>query len=172
MNPGHSTATQPGMAFRSSGDFDLMWREVAHAEQRVWTIAHEPFAGLFTIWEPHCELVEHDDAYQLRATLPGMQRDEVRIECQQGMLVLHGERTMEAARGAVLPRTKYGSQAFTRRFVLSEPVVAEAMVVTSRPDTLEIRIPKATVSTVAPTGSMSHLGSPEAHNDRMAVLAS
>ena len=172
MHQEHHTALQPGMALRSSGDFDLMWREMAHTAQDVWSIAHAPLPELFTIWEPRCALVEQEDAYHLQAQLPGMQREDVRIAYEGGMLLLHGERTIVAARTAALPRTTYGSQAFTRRFMLAAPVDIAAMVITYHADTLDIWLPKATASEVASTDAVSHFEDDAAHNDRMAVLAS
>ena len=59
---------------RSAGDFDAMWREMSQTDTRVWTIAHEALPHLFSTWEPRIEFSEQDDAYVLRAELPGMQR--------------------------------------------------------------------------------------------------
>ena len=117
-------------AMRSVGDFDAMWREMAQTDDQVWTMACQPLPGLFSTWEPHIDFVEQEDAYVLRADLPGMQRDDISIECHDGLLTVRGEQTVTAASDRTVPRMKHGYRAFARRFVLPEPVAAAAMVTT------------------------------------------
>jgi len=127
---------------RSVGDFDAMWREMAQTDTQVWTIAHESLPDLYSTWEPHIDFVEQDDAYVLRAELPGMQRDNITVECGDGMLTLCGEQTIESAPHGAVPRIKHGYRAFARRFVLSEPVEADAMATTYTHGVLEVHLPK------------------------------
>jgi HSP20 family protein len=127
---------------RSVGDFDAMWREMAQTDRHVWTIAHESLLDLYSTWEPHIAFVEQDDAYVLRAELSGMQRDDMTVECGDGMLTVRGEQTIVSAPHGAVPRIKYGYRAFTRRFVLSEPVEADAMATTYTHGVLEVHLPK------------------------------
>jgi HSP20 family protein len=119
-----------------------MWREMAQADEQVWTLAHQPLPGLFSAWEPRLDLVEEDDAYVLHAELPGMQRDDLTIECHDGLLTVRGEQSIRAPSGHAVPRTKHGYRAFARRFVLSEPVAADAMDTTYTHGVLTVRLPK------------------------------
>jgi HSP20 family protein len=128
---------------RSAGDFDAMWREMAQTDRRVWTIAHEPLPALYSTWEPHIEFKEHDDAYIVRAELPGMQQDDITVECRDGLLTVRGEQTIESASDGAVPRIKHGYRAFARRFVLSEPVEADAMATAYAHGVLEVHLPKA-----------------------------
>ncbi len=137
-----TSATAPAVAMRSAGDFDAMWREMAQTDKRVWTIAHEPLPHLYTTWEPHIDFVEQDDAYVLRAELPGMPRDDITVECRDGMLTVRGEQTIESASDGAVPRIKHGYRAFAQRFVLSEPVEADAMATTYTHGVLEVHLPK------------------------------
>jgi HSP20 family protein len=127
---------------RSAGDFDAMWRDMSDATPDVWAIAHEPLPGLFSPWEPRIDLIEQDDAYLLRAQLPGIQRDDITVECHQGLLTLRGEQSIELASDENGPRIKRGSRAFTRHFVLGEPVEASALAITYTHDGIELYIPK------------------------------
>ena len=127
---------------RSVGDFDIMWREMAQTNKRVWTIAHEPLPDLFSMWEPRIDLVEQDDAYVLRAELPGMQRDDMTIEYSDGILIVRGEQTIETAADHAVRRMKHGYRAFARRFVLPEPVEVDAMVATYAHGVLEVHLPR------------------------------
>src|SRR5215470_6091057 len=98
-----TSTTLPGGAMRSAGDFDAIWREMSQTDARVWTIAHEALPYLFSMWEPRIEFSEQDDAYMLRAELPGMQRDDITIECHDGMLTVRGEQTIASASDSAVP---------------------------------------------------------------------
>lgn len=137
------TDTQPVAVMRSAGDFDAMWRDMRDATPDVWAIAHEPFPGLFSPWEPRIDLIEQEDAYLLRAQVPGIQRDDLTVECHPGLLTLRGEQSVESVVDQDGPRIKYGARAFTRRFVLDEPVDANALAITYTPDGMEVSLPKA-----------------------------
>ena len=43
-------------------------------------------------WIPAMDLVETDGGYVLRADLPGLKRDDVKIELEQNVLTISGER--------------------------------------------------------------------------------
>jgi HSP20 family molecular chaperone IbpA len=128
---------------RSAGDFDAMWRDMAQTSPNLWAIAHEPLPGLFSPWEPRFDFIEQEDAYLLRAQLPGIQRDDMTVEYHNGVLTVRGEQSREADTGQDGPRIKHGSRAFARRFVLAEPVEASALAITYTHDGLEVYIPKA-----------------------------
>ena len=73
------------------------------------------------------EFSEQDDAYVLRAELPGMQRDDITVKCRNGMLTLCGEQTVGSTPDRAVPRIKHGYCAFAQRFPLQKPVEANAM---------------------------------------------
>jgi len=137
-----TSATLPAVGMHSAGDFDVMWREMAQTNARVWTMAHEPLPGLFSTWEPRINLVEQDDAYVLHAELPGMQRDDMTIEYSDGILTVRGEQTIETAADHAVRRMKHGYRAFARRFVLPKSVETDAMVTTYAHGVLEVYLPR------------------------------
>ena len=128
---------------RSAGDFDAMWRDMSDTNPDVWAIAHESLPELFSSSEPRIDLIEQDDAYLLRAQLPDIPRDDITVECHQGLLTLRGEQSIELSSDENGPRIKHGSRAFTRHFVLREPVEANALAITYTHDGIELYIPKA-----------------------------
>jgi len=134
--------TLPTVAMRSAGDFDAMWREIVQTDKLVWTIAHESLPGLYSTWEPRIDFAEQDDAYVLHAELSGMQRDDITVECRNGMLTVRGEQTIASASHGTVPRIKHGYRAFARRFVLSKPVEVDAMTTTYTHGVLEVHLPK------------------------------
>lgn len=142
MTTPRTSAILPTVAMRSAGDFDAMWREMAQTEKRVWTIAHESLPALYSMWEPRIEFSEQEGAYVLRAELPGMQRDDITVECHDGLLAVHGEQTIESAPDRTVPCIKHGYRAFARRFVLSKSVEAHAMTTTYINGVLTVHLPK------------------------------
>jgi HSP20 family molecular chaperone IbpA len=134
--------TLPTVAMRSTGDFDAMWREMAQTDKLVWTIAHESLPDLYSTWEPRIDFAEQDDAYVLHAEFPGMQRDDITVECRDGLLTVCGEQTIVSALHGTVPRIKHGYRAFARRFVLSKPVEEDAMATTYIHGVLEVHLPK------------------------------
>ena len=137
-----TSTTLPIVALRSGGDFDALWRALAQTDTRIWTIAHAPLPQCYTSWEPHIACVEQDDAYVLRAALPGMQRDDITVACRDGILTVRGEQTLASASEGAVPCRKHGYRAFARRFVLSEPVAVHAMATTYTHGVLEVHLPK------------------------------
>jgi HSP20 family protein len=137
-----TSATLPTVALRSVGDFDAMWREMAQTDKRVWTIAHASLLDLYSTWEPRIEFSEQDDTYMLRAELPGMQQEDITVECRDGILTVSGEQTIESAPHGAVPRIKHGYRAFARRFILSGSVEADAMATTYTHGVLEVYLPK------------------------------
>jgi len=54
-----------------------------------------PAASLAQVWSPAIDIVERDGRLVVRADLPGMSADDVRIEIRDDALVLEGERRSE-----------------------------------------------------------------------------
>ena len=94
-------------------------------------------------WVPAMDLVEHDDAFVLRADLPGLGDDDVKIEVADGVLTIAGERTFEhGARKDGVFRLERGAGRFSRSLTLPEGVDAEAIAASFDKGVLEVRIPK------------------------------
>src|SRR3954451_11099972 len=79
-------------------------------------------------WIPPMDLVETADAFVLRADLPGLKQEDVRIEFEDGHLTLAGERTRdprEGQDGFFRLERPYG--AFSRTLTLPQGVDADAI---------------------------------------------
>lgn len=48
-----------------------------------------------TAWEPPVDISESDTAYLVKAEIPGVKKEDVRVTIEDGMLTLQGERKME-----------------------------------------------------------------------------
>jgi HSP20 family protein len=101
--------------------------------------AHTPMRR----WIPAMDLVETEDAFVLRADLPGLSESDVNIELEDNVLTLSGERKAEhEERKEGYYRVERASGSFSRSLTLPEGVNPEAVTAAFERGVLEIRIPK------------------------------
>ena len=94
-------------------------------------------------WIPAMDLVETDDHFVLRADLPGLSEEDVKLEVQDNVLTLSGERRFEhEAKKDGFYRVERGSGSFTRSLTLPDGVNLEAIAASFDRGVLEVRIPK------------------------------
>ena len=94
-------------------------------------------------WVPAMDLVETAEDFVLRADLPGMKQEDVKIELEDNVLTVSGERKSEhesGERGFYRVERAYGS--FRRTLTLPEGVDADAIVAKFDRGVLEVSIPK------------------------------
>ncbi len=94
-------------------------------------------------WVPAMDLVETDDHFVLRADLPGLDESDVKIEVQENVLTLSGERSFEhEAKKDGFYRVERGSGHFSRSLTLPKDVDVDAITATFDKGVLEVRVPK------------------------------
>jgi HSP20 family protein len=95
-------------------------------------------------WYPAVDVLESKDSYLIRAELPGMKREDIKVEVKDGTLVLSGERTSEKpAEGVEYRHVERVNAKFWRSFSLPETVKHDGIEATYKDGLLEIRVPKA-----------------------------
>ena len=94
-------------------------------------------------WVPAMDLVEAGDHFVLKADLPGMRDEDVKIEVEDGTLTISGERKSEheASEGG-WHRIERSFGSFSRSLTLPEHVDASAISASFNDGVLEVRIPK------------------------------
>ena len=94
-------------------------------------------------WVPAMDLVETDDAFVLRADLPGLSESDVAIELEDQVLTVSGERHAEhEQQGEGYYRVERATGTFARSLTLPEGVDPESVRATFDRGVLEVRIPK------------------------------
>jgi len=94
-------------------------------------------------WMPAMDLVETDDHFVLRADLPGMTEDDVKIEFDDGTLTVSGERKAEhESKNEGYYRVERAFGSFSRSLTLPQGIDAEAVTANFENGVLEVRIPK------------------------------
>jgi HSP20 family protein len=100
-------------------------------------------AGALRRWMPAMDLVEGEDRYVLKADLPGLTEDDVKIEFEDGTLTVSGERKSEHETkkdGYVRAERVFGS--FSRSLTLPQGIDPEAVTASFDRGVLEVSIPK------------------------------
>lgn len=94
-------------------------------------------------WIPAMDVVETDDHFVLRADLPGLAENDVKIEVENKVLTISGERKSEheqSSKGYYRVERSFGS--FSRSLTLPDGVDADAIQASFDSGVLEVQIPK------------------------------
>jgi HSP20 family protein len=94
-----------------------------------------------TGWSPLVDIEEQDDAYVVEAELPGVKREDVKVEVVGHELTISGELKETERKGVVRKRTRRTGY-FHYRVALPESVAAEKVEARLSDGVLSIRIPK------------------------------
>lgn len=93
-------------------------------------------------WVPSVDLIRRDDALVLRADIPGIKPEDVKIEVEDNVLTVsgaHREETEEKKEHYMRRERRFGS--FSRSMVLPKGVTAEDIEATTEDGVLEVTIP-------------------------------
>ena len=111
------------------GRIDRMFGEMANVGERQWNLA--------------LDVVDRDDRYVVRADLPGLKPEEVKIEVEDDVLTIsaeHEESEEEEKDDYVRRERRYG--AFSRSMNLPKGVTADQIEATTKDGVVEVSIPK------------------------------
>jgi HSP20 family protein len=96
------------------------------------------------VWYPPVDILESKDSYLIRAELPGMRKEDLKTEVNEGILTLSGERKFEEpASGVEYHRVERVTGKFSRSFHLPQTVKHDGIKATYRDGILEVQVPKA-----------------------------
>jgi HSP20 family protein len=99
--------------------------------------------GTMRRWMPAMDLVESGDHFVLRADLPGMGEDDIKIELEDGTLTVSGERKAEhEANEEGYYRVERAFGSFSRSLTLPKGVNPDEVSASFDRGVLEVRIPK------------------------------
>ena len=99
--------------------------------------------GAMRRWTPAMDLAETEDAFVLRADLPGVSQEDVHIELEDTVLTVSGERKADhETKGEGFYRVERSFGQFSRALTLPKGVDSEAIAASFTDGVLEVRIPK------------------------------
>jgi HSP20 family protein len=120
--------------------FELM-REMMVNPFRMFSMS--PWMGRDLSWSPSFEVRETDDAFVLKADLPGVRPDDLEISLMANQLTIRGKREQEKEEGEGQYHTyerSYGT--FTRSFALPESADLDKIRSDLKDGELTILVPK------------------------------
>ena len=101
----------------------------------------EPF-GL-TEWMPPVDISEDDREYTVKAELPGMAKEDVKVTVEKGVLSITGERQAEKEdKDKKYHRIERSYGSFIRSFTLPEGAVADKVSAEFKDGILKLHLPK------------------------------
>ncbi len=104
----------------------------------------QDFWNMDTVWNPAVDITESETGYEVKAELPGMKKDEIKISFDNDVLSLSGERKSEVdEKEKNFHRIERSYGKFERSFVLPKDVNAEQIKASYDNGILTIAIPKS-----------------------------
>tara|TARA_B110000438_G_scaffold267603_1_gene282555 strand:- start:808 stop:1239 length:432 start_codon:yes stop_codon:yes gene_type:complete len=92
-------------------------------------------------WNPNFEVLNSEDAYRVRADLPGLIKKDVDIEINEDVITIKGERKNKYLDDSNYSELTYGK--FSRSFNLPDDVKQENIKASMKDGVLALEIPRA-----------------------------
>ncbi|MBI4418360.1 MAG: Hsp20/alpha crystallin family protein [Ignavibacteriales bacterium] len=97
-----------------------------------------------SVWTPPVDIYEQENEYVVKAELPGMSKDDVKITLESNVLTIQGEKKEEKEdRGEDFRRMERTYGSFQRSFTLPTSVKSDLIDATYKNGVLMITLPKA-----------------------------
>ena len=95
-------------------------------------------------WAPSVDIEEQEDKYLIRADLPGVDKKDIEVKLENGVLSIRGEKKTEkeTGKGTRLHRTERFHGTFARSFTLPDAVKADEVDASYKDGVLTLAIPK------------------------------
>ncbi|WP_022834993.1 Hsp20/alpha crystallin family protein [Salisaeta longa] len=101
-------------------------------------------SGSQAVWAPRTDLTETPEAYRIALDLPGMSKDDLKINYKDHTLSVSGERSSQTrAEDEDVVRVERAFGHFYRSFTLPNTVNSDAIEATYENGVLTIHVPKA-----------------------------
>jgi HSP20 family protein len=103
-----------------------------------------PIADAFAAWAPAIDVQETDNEYLVKAELPEVKREDVKVSVEDGVLALEGERRQEKEeKGKKFHRIERNYGKFVRRMAVPTDVDEQKVAAEFRDGVLNVHLPKA-----------------------------
>ena len=113
-------------------------------------LGERPFPGIdrdelsFTEWAPAVDIQETEKEYLIKADLPEVNREDVKVEFDDGVLTVEGERKQEKEEtGKKFHKIERAYGKFVRRFALPTEVDATKVAAEYKEGVLNVHLPKS-----------------------------
>ena len=83
---------------RNNRSVNPLWdlrREMDKLFDEAWGLTKTSSDGVEYDWNPACEVEENEDHYLMTVEMPGIPKDQIKLECIDNQLTISGERGRE-----------------------------------------------------------------------------
>jgi HSP20 family protein len=95
-------------------------------------------------WAPVVDIVEDENEYLIKAELPEVKKEDVKVTVQDDVLTISGERTFEKEeKGRKYHRMERAYGSFARSFTLPEDADGEKVAAEFKDGVLKVHLPKS-----------------------------
>lgn len=95
-------------------------------------------------WSPTADISETDKEYVIRASLPGVKKEDIKVNMREGLITIEGERKQEKeVNTEKFHRVESFYGTFARSFGLPDNIKADAVRSEYKDGVLAVHIPKA-----------------------------
>ena len=128
------------------------WKELEEMEKRLTTLWGRPPAKselgkeAMTVaeWAPLVDIAEDDKEYVIKADLPDVKKDDVKISVQDNVVAISGERKYEKEeKGKKYHRIERAYGSFLRSFTLPEDADGAKIAAEYKDGVLQVHLPKS-----------------------------
>lgn len=134
---------------RPRGIFEQMEREMADMRRQWLGLFHGPVAEGYRprelkeiTWAPTVDAFEKDGTFVVKAELPGVKKEDVRVTLNEGLLTIEGKRQEEQeVKEADYHARERFSGSFRRAFALPDGVDAGKISAEYKDGVLEVQVP-------------------------------
>lgn len=124
--------------------------ELSEVQNRLSSLfGHSNFRNItdgsigFADWSPLVDVTEDDKEFRIKAELPDVKKEDVKVVIDNGVLRISGERQMEKEeKGRKYHRIERAYGSFERSFTLPENSKSEAMTAEYKDGMLTLCVPK------------------------------
>ena len=128
------------------------WREVSTLQNRFNHVFDDAFFRPFRTetqavtnhWQPAVDIFDKEDRMVIKAELPGVAKEDIKVDLKERVLTLKGSRSFEnEVKDEKVYRRERAYGTFQRAFSLPEDLDAETISADYKDGVLTIEIPKA-----------------------------
>ncbi len=124
------------------------WREIEDMFDRYTKAVGVPRGGQEALassdWSPRVDISETETAFLINADIPGVEKDQVKVSVENGVLTIQGERKSEKEeKGKKFHRVERFMGTFVRRFTVPDNVDPDGIKATFKDGMLQLHLPKS-----------------------------
>jgi len=127
------------------------FRELEEMQNRLGSLlGRAPWRGLgeetmtVTEWTPLVDITEDDKEYLIKAELPEVKKEDVKVSVEEGTLAISGERKFEKEeKGKKYHRIERAYGSFMRSFTLPEGAAGDNVSAEFKDGVLKVHLPKS-----------------------------